>query len=87
MRLLTSRERDVVRMIVAGKCIKRIGFELGTRPQTVRIKRTSILRNLDIGSEIQLGLSHPYSDGVLGSRFEESSPDATVPIALEIEPG
>jgi DNA-binding NarL/FixJ family response regulator len=41
---LTSRERQVLKMVIEGKTTKAIAFVLGISPRTVEVHRTGILR-------------------------------------------
>ncbi len=47
---LTSRERDVLRGLVAGKINKTIGQELGISPRTVEVYRSHIMTKTGVGS-------------------------------------
>jgi DNA-binding NarL/FixJ family response regulator len=47
-RPLTSREREVLRLVAAGKTNEKIGAMLGISPRTVDTHRTRLMRKLDI---------------------------------------
>jgi len=48
--LLTSRERDVLKLVADGRTSKEIGADLGISPRTVETHRESIVRKLRIKS-------------------------------------
>ncbi|MGE5509584.1 MAG: response regulator transcription factor [Chitinophagales bacterium] len=53
---LTQRERDVLRLIVAGRTNRQIGEELYISPETVKSHVMHILRKLDVTSRTQAAL-------------------------------
>jgi FixJ family two-component response regulator len=48
--LLTSREREVMKRVVAGLLNKQIGAELGTSETTVKIHRHQVMEKMGAGS-------------------------------------
>lgn len=63
---LTSRERQVLNMIVAGKSNKEIAQELHISPKTVEKHRGSVMTKLDVHSVAQL-MSRALKDGLIDS--------------------
>ncbi len=60
--LLTPRELDVLRLLVAGKSSKQIALDLGLSVKTIDNQRTSIMQKLDCHSATELvryALEHP----------------------------
>jgi DNA-binding NarL/FixJ family response regulator len=53
-RLLTSRERTIVRMVAEGLSNKQIAQELKIAVKTVETHRATILRKLDLGSSAEM---------------------------------
>jgi len=51
---LTERERQVVRLIMAGRSNKEIGVELGISPKTVSVHRTNVMAKLDVQTTVEL---------------------------------
>ena len=51
---LTSRERDVLRLVVTGLLNKQIAGELGIAEQTVKIHRGHVMRKMKAGSVAEL---------------------------------
>jgi FixJ family two-component response regulator len=47
---LTSREREVMKLVVAGLLNKQIGAELGTSETTVKIHRHQVMEKMEAGS-------------------------------------
>jgi FixJ family two-component response regulator len=47
---LTPREREVMRLIVAGMLNKQVAFELATTERTVKFHRAHIMRKMEAGS-------------------------------------
>jgi len=63
---LTSRENQVLNMIVAGKSNKEIAGELFLSPKTVDKHRTSLMQKLDVHSAAQL-MAKAIRDGLVVS--------------------
>lgn len=61
---LTSREQQVLNMIVAGKSNKEIAAELFLSPKTVEKHRTSLMQKLDVHSVAQL-MAKAIKDGLV----------------------
>ena len=51
---LSSREREVLEGLVAGKPNKIIAFDLGISPRTVEIYRANVMTKMDAGSLSEL---------------------------------
>jgi RNA polymerase sigma factor (sigma-70 family) len=51
---LTERERQVMRLVVAGKLNKEIAGELGTSEITVKVQRSRVMRKMEAESVIDL---------------------------------
>jgi FixJ family two-component response regulator len=51
---LTSREREVIRLVVAGLLNKQIADELGTSEITIKIHRGQVLKKMGAGSPAEL---------------------------------
>ncbi|MDH3636341.1 MAG: response regulator [Gammaproteobacteria bacterium] len=51
---LTERERDVLRLLVAGNSNKEVARALNVSPKTVERHRANIMRKLDVGSFAEL---------------------------------
>jgi FixJ family two-component response regulator len=51
---LTSREREVIRLVVAGLLNKQIADELGTSEITIKIHRGQVLKKMGAGSLAEL---------------------------------
>lgn len=51
---LTSREREIMELVVAGHSSKRIGIKLGISSKTVDIHRSNIMRKLNIKTIAEL---------------------------------
>ena len=51
---LTSRERDVLRLVVTGMLNKQIAGELGIAEKTVKIHRSHMTRKMEAGSVAEL---------------------------------
>jgi FixJ family two-component response regulator len=47
---LTPREREVMRLIVAGMLNKQVAYELATTERTVKFHRAHIMRKMEVGS-------------------------------------
>lgn len=52
--LLTAREREVLDLLIAGHTPKQISARLGTSRHTVKHQRTSILKKMQVASEVEL---------------------------------
>ena len=50
---LTAREREVMRLVVAGMLNKQIASEIGTSEATVKIHRGNVLQKMHAGSLIE----------------------------------
>ena len=50
---LTAREREVMRLVVAGMLNKQIASEIGTSEATVKIHRGNVLQKMHAGSPIE----------------------------------
>lgn len=51
---LTPRERDVVRLVVAGMLTKEVGRHLNISPKTVEVHRSNVIRKMGVESVAQL---------------------------------
>ena len=51
---LTDREREILDLIVAGRSLKEIGGKLGTKYNTVKNQRASIMEKMQVRSETEL---------------------------------
>lgn len=51
---LTPREREVLRLVLAGRLNKQIAADLGTVEKTVKVHRARAMRKLDVRSLLQL---------------------------------
>ena len=54
LRRLTTRERDVLRMVISGRLNKQIADELGIIEGTVKIHRARVMRKLEVESVAEL---------------------------------
>ena len=52
--MLTARERQVMRLVVAGKLNKEIASELGTSEITVKVQRSHVMRKMEAETVIDL---------------------------------
>ncbi|MGW0969828.1 helix-turn-helix transcriptional regulator [Streptomyces sp. NPDC002516] len=81
---LTSRERDVLRLVAAGRSNRQIAGELFISPKTASVHVSNILAKLDVsGRGEAAALAHRlrlFPDG-------EDRPDATVSPGVTITPG
>jgi FixJ family two-component response regulator len=53
-KILTSREREVLSLLVRGLLNKQVGFELGITEYTVQIHRAHVMRKMEAGSFAEL---------------------------------
>jgi RNA polymerase sigma factor (sigma-70 family) len=51
---LTSREREVLSLVIAGRPNKQIGYELGLSEMTVKVHRSQIMRKMRAKSLVEL---------------------------------
>ncbi len=51
---LSSREREIVALLCAGKATKEIAFDLGLSPKTVDVHRKNIFEKLGVSSTVEL---------------------------------
>jgi len=51
---LTSREMEVLQLLVKGKSNKQIAYKLGISPKTVSVHRSNIMAKLDVHNSIEL---------------------------------
>ena len=52
---LTSREREVFDLVVAGRLNKQIAIELGIAERTVKLERAHLMAKVAVGSAAELG--------------------------------
>ena len=52
--LLTTREREVMQLVVAGKKTKTIAEKLGVSPRTIDTHRASVMRKMEARSAVDL---------------------------------
>jgi len=63
---LTPRERDVLRLLVAGKPNKIIAFELAISPRTVEIHRANMMKKLSLCNQTDL-IRYALKRGILSN--------------------
>jgi DNA-binding NarL/FixJ family response regulator len=51
---LTQREKEVLKMVIAGKSNKEIAYLLGISPKTVSVHRSNIMKKLDVHNIFEL---------------------------------
>ncbi|MBO9688119.1 MAG: helix-turn-helix domain-containing protein [Mitsuaria chitosanitabida] len=56
LRLLTTRERDVLRLVARGQSSPAIASALGLSPHTVRVHRAHLLQKLQVRNSAQLAV-------------------------------
>ena len=54
IKTLTSREKEVLRYVIAGKLNKQTAFELGTCEKTIKVHRSRIMRKTKVSSLAEL---------------------------------
>jgi DNA-binding NarL/FixJ family response regulator len=70
---LTTREREILKMVAAGKANKQIAAELVISERTARTHVSNILRKLDLSSRTQAAL-WAVREGIAPDGREEASP-------------
>jgi DNA-binding NarL/FixJ family response regulator len=73
---LTDREREVVQLVVEGKCSREIGTLLNVSKKTVETHRSNVMRKLKINSTVELILYAIRNEIVHLSRMDGSSNSA-----------
>ncbi|MBS1505877.1 MAG: response regulator transcription factor [Bacteroidetes bacterium] len=68
---LTSREVDIIKLVVSGKSTTAIADNLNLSPHTVSTHRKNILRKLKIKSPVEL-VTYAYDLGLISSRTPSS---------------
>jgi FixJ family two-component response regulator len=64
MSLLTSREREIMDLLVSGKPNRMIAEQLGVTPKTVDFHRTNILKKMGVNSVVRLLLLTQRINGI-----------------------